>query len=69
MQANIPPACKGSFPTCWEHLGRNPLPRLLCMSPQGLLCACLPCPACVLLQEPTLSKNSFIGNEMSVFPS
>lgn len=60
-----PPACQGSLPACWEHLGRNPLPRLLRKSPWELLRA-QPLTLVTLLQEPTL-KELFIDTEMSVF--
>lgn len=54
-----PPACKGSFPTFWEPLGRNSLPRLLQGAPRGCSVPA-PCHAHALLQEPTLSKISLL---------
>lgn len=64
----FPAGCKGSLPTCWEHSGKNSLPKLPCMSPWGLLCAHPPpCP------NPAAGADSFkelfIDNETSVFPS
>lgn len=62
---SAPPACQGPLPACWEHLGRNPLPRLLRRRPRELLRA-QPLTLLKLLQEPTL-KELFIDTEMSVF--
>lgn len=63
-----PPACKGSFPTCWEPLGRNPPPQAPAGSPQGLLCACpVPCPRSAAGADSF--KELFIDTETSVvFP-